>query len=247
MKTEVNIYMLPTDNTCNPIMFLDNNNKLSTKFERTPSTMYHLCVTIPQSNLIISKIRKGDYYYSPIHQEIFKCNNEDEYFEKEEKLIACTNKELQALKYRNTKLETPSKVLKGAKVIPESFVNQFIEEYNRGNHMKTAEIELVYTTNAGLGYLEVVELKHIGGKKYIPTYIDASPHQCIYTLGEEIELEDYEIRCLLKINLDLQLIIFPKEERKYSLKEISDALKEKNLYFSVEYLEKIINEYNFKI
>lgn len=63
------------------------------------------------------------------------------------KIIATTDKELHAIKFRDTKLEAPSKYLKGIAVIPQLFIDGYISEYNKGNiiaYMSIRYIERSY-------------------------------------------------------------------------------------------------------
>lgn len=66
----------------------------------------------------------------------------DEFISKgDKKIIATTNLELQALKFRGTPLEAPSKVLKGCKVIGQDFIEDYVKEYNAGNVIKEVMVE----------------------------------------------------------------------------------------------------------
>lgn len=58
------------------------------------------------------------------------------------KIVATTDKELHAIKFRGTPIEAPSKVLKGLKVIPEAFIQAYIKAYNEGKPITTVELEM---------------------------------------------------------------------------------------------------------
>ena len=58
------------------------------------------------------------------------------------KIISTTNKSIQALKFRNSKLEAFSKILNGVKSqIPQSFIEHYITEYNKGNIINKVIVE----------------------------------------------------------------------------------------------------------
>jgi hypothetical protein len=138
MKAQVNIHLLSTDK--------------KSRIHRIPKGMmyqsvepfiqdckdyisYHIYFTLPQSDLEISKIKDGDWLIrvNPDGSCVGKPFKADyvtvlsQLNKGFEKIVACGVKEY-------WKHNLPS--------IPQSFIEHYITEYNKGNVIKTAEIEL---------------------------------------------------------------------------------------------------------
>lgn len=79
------------------------------------------------------------------------------------KIIATTDKEIQGLKYRGTKLESFSKILKGIKAQPsQSFIDKYITEYNKGNKIENVLVEYIFKKNIRYGNMDLIELNNDG-------------------------------------------------------------------------------------
>ena len=156
MKTTANVWLLPTEKSLLHV----SNNKLIESIESTKasdlykSTPHHLYINIPQSDLDISKIKEGDWVYL---KTIDKCGQIGRYsFDKKynthnlttidgihypfssieyfKKIIATTDESL--VLRNNTAFASllPS--------IPQSFIEHYITEFNKGNVTKQVEVEL---------------------------------------------------------------------------------------------------------
>ena len=119
----------------------------------------------------------------------------------------------------------------------QSFIQKYIEEYNRGNIITDVLVEYEIKSNAGLGHNEWVYLQHIEGKRYVPIKIEAN-NQDIYQLGKEDTFEDYELECNLKVNLTDNTITIKKAKDSYSREEVDRMLDEQASKTTAEMMEK---------
>jgi hypothetical protein len=125
MKTTVNVHLVPTDEDSSILL---TQNKLywtgdNTEPPNNSAKNQHLYFTLPQSNLEISKIKDRYMYIDLQGKAMFTCNdlNSDDL---DEKLVASTDK--------NDNVSS----------IPQSFIEHYISEYNKGNVIRSVEIEL---------------------------------------------------------------------------------------------------------
>ena len=174
MKTTANVHLIPTNKQISIGEFIiasydeeatiDNVNmlgKLNCGIKNTEATikqtMYYMYITLPQSDLEISKIRSENWYIVELFnvgdkstgKHIEQCKSiNDIWINSEsiettrhvsncEKIIATTDSFLDVSKedksFKDWKL-FPS--------IPQSFIEYYITEYNKGNVIKTIEVEL---------------------------------------------------------------------------------------------------------
>jgi hypothetical protein len=153
MKTIANVYLLPTEykkSSYIPLFKLNKDSRLSLLegFGHTISEYFHLYITLPQSDLEISKIKEGDWFINS-RGLIFKTDKNyieerDEYCLKtHEKIITTTNPNLligltekssDGIKYNHLPIYVSS--------IPQQFIEHFISEYNKGNVISSVEVEL---------------------------------------------------------------------------------------------------------
>ena len=107
--------------------------------------------TLNQNLYIVSKhpegelIKVGDWYIDDTFAIRIANTSDEDYWSRRpnyKKIIASTDVSFHAIKFRGTKkLEAPSKVLKGVAVIPKSFIDKYIVEYNRGNKITDIFVE----------------------------------------------------------------------------------------------------------
>jgi hypothetical protein len=147
MKTTANVYLISTnkEHEKDGLYFITSK---STGKENLGYTYYghnphHLYITLSQSDLEISKIKEGDWCYIALKPSIcqYKKGMALEWLEK---IIATTDEELSHIKHEtysngNTTgvrslIESPS--------ISKSFIEHHISEFNKGNVIKTADVEL---------------------------------------------------------------------------------------------------------
>ena len=170
MKTTANVWLLPTEKSLLHV----SNNKLIESIELTKasdlykSTPHYLYITLPQSDLEISKIKEGDWciYHNSFgaiifcqaykHKDDIRMLFDNGTHNREigegitpmqgecEKIIATTDPTLL--------LKLTDKSLDGIKYnhlpiyipsISKSFIEYFIEEYNQGRVIKEVEVELI--------------------------------------------------------------------------------------------------------
>ncbi len=137
MKTTANVYLIEDRNSLVNIQKDVDYNKIGHFNE--PQIVdgqdyagQHLYITLPQSDLEISKIKQGDWY---LHKQageyrILQCNSNILPMDSE-KIIATTNKYLI--------INIGGDILP---LIPKSFIEHFISEYNKGNIVESVDIEL---------------------------------------------------------------------------------------------------------
>ncbi len=147
MKTKVNVHLLPLNNIDKSTLVLgvvDNYCVLTKDIIdddewRRFGKPHNLYFTLPQSDLEISKIKGGDWYINngKILQCSTGCINEQPDCEK---IVACTDDSIQVVDYDNQHRDyNPSKHLLS---IPQLFIKHYITEYNKGNVVKSVDIEL---------------------------------------------------------------------------------------------------------
>jgi hypothetical protein len=181
MKTTANVYLIPTEKLYWPnCIWLGRTSKqlnLDTSYNSNPKSIdpiddsmlpQHLYFTLPQSNLEISKIKKGDYYIVELFnieggstdKHIEQCksiygvwiNNTSvettRHIENCEKIIACTDGSLKSdMPKLGVGVDSDFAHYPPLPQIPQSFVEHYIAEYNKGNVIKTVEIELEYDSS----------------------------------------------------------------------------------------------------
>lgn len=170
MKTKVNVYLVKTDKYSIIHKFGDCLDMYADKqkwYGKAKPLYQHLYFTIPQSDLEISKIKEGEWFIR--NNELYQCfkshKNDIEFKTLKEsvycgkntfwdrkyceKIIACIDDSL-SIKDEDgfhSKWKLPS--------IPVSFIEHYINEYNEGNIIKEAEIELIddghYVDMEGVG------------------------------------------------------------------------------------------------
>ena len=171
MKTTVNVHLLPTDKATistimksiklsplhdseidKPLGSLTLNKNSNVKSSNEYWEAQHIYFTLPQSNLDISKIDENDW--------CIRVNPDGSYVGKPfkadyatvlsqshkgfEKIIACTDRSFDTLKKGDEHL---CDLYTFYSLIPQSFIDHYIDEYNKGNVIKTVEIELEYRRN----------------------------------------------------------------------------------------------------
>lgn len=164
-----------------------NHSKEISNYETNPYQLIRDRGYQPQHLYILSdeEIKEGDWCYHSGRGIITQWfNRPGSYKEKDalRKIIATTDNSLG--------LPQPS----------QSFIEKYVEEYNKGNIITEVMVEYEIKSNAGLGHNEWVYLQHIEGKIYIPIKIEANIHQDTYELGKEDIFEDFEVETNLKIN-----------------------------------------------
>jgi hypothetical protein len=160
MKTKANVYLLPTDDKSNIILSGFGTLFLTPPMQLKSSDTYqHLYITLPQSDLEISKIKYKDYwlYNCPINGIDFGDNNKPfventlpdgiKWFSKlhdiknYEKIIATTDTSLSTL-MSGSKKEGKAGIYRMFPSISQQFIEYFIDEYNKGNVIKEVDVEL---------------------------------------------------------------------------------------------------------
>jgi hypothetical protein len=142
MNTKVNVHLLPT-NKHSKICYLTAKGKefkdLRLLEIEVPiiidSENFHLYLTIPQSDLEISKTKEDDYYI--FKNNVFTLKHGDKLRPNCEKVIATTDSSLFDYMgdfdyYKNHNIVK----------IPQSFIEGYIEEYNKGHIIDSVEVEL---------------------------------------------------------------------------------------------------------
>jgi len=129
---ENKVVMLPTEDITGVILHgsgLDTYHNINTNkgmvsalnaVKNIGGESQHLYITSDE------KIKEGDWYYDTLSKKVLKRGDESEKWHVTLKIIASTDKSIQALKFRGTALEGFSKVLRGVKATPSQ---QFIEDY----------------------------------------------------------------------------------------------------------------------
>lgn len=149
MKTlTCNIHLLPTENY-SPIVHSTNKygglfkSEYYSPMKDMGDSYQHLYLTIPQQEGVeISKIKENDWYIN--NDILFKADfffdegNNPNLNKRNEKIIATTNRELKVKGEQAGEnawfFPLPS--------IPKAFIEYFIEQYNKGNVVKTVEVEI---------------------------------------------------------------------------------------------------------
>lgn len=156
MLIKANVYLLPTEISIPSKVSIWRNcktNELS--FWKDYFSMdknwygFHVYIALPQSDLEISKIKKGDWVYNSISREDYQITILEEVVSYEEKVVATSDK-LQILKRYlyddGNKFYLPS--------ISQQSIEHFIYEYNKGNKIKEVEIELECEQCVEWGYVD---------------------------------------------------------------------------------------------
>ena len=169
MKALANVYLLSTKDI--PIVgslvlskhkelhFLTKND--GEAYSKTVTTQ-HLYITLPQSDLEISRIIEGGYAINT--SNLNNTHNNIIYFDTEisvlnakkfkswENIIATTDESLVIESPINIR-EIPTQYIEPDKnfpSIPQSFIEHFIYEYNQGRIVKQIEVELIETLSKPL-------------------------------------------------------------------------------------------------
>jgi hypothetical protein len=198
MKTKANVYLLPTSQHFNigdytiskvneaPQPLLSYGIKKNEPYNCTV-TNYQIYITFPQSDLEISKIKKGDSYINGRY--IYLANDNYEVAKFDEKIVATTNTSLTIESPINIR-EIPTQYIEPDKnypSIPKLFIEHFILEYNFGVEIKN--IEIVLKNNAdfddyhGCFYDDKFVLELTNNNEIV-----ILPIQIMYTKDEVIEL-----------------------------------------------------------
>jgi len=165
MKTKAHVHMIATDKPSH-IYFKNRINELGWVSGAYPSDLeqfpnqtgtqnQHLYITLPQSNLEISKIKEGDWCCDLVYNRIVQAINITNSFvaldvseglshsniSNLEKIIASTEK---ALFYIVSNGEpNPNDTTQILLPTPsQSFINHYITEYNKGNIIEQVDVEL---------------------------------------------------------------------------------------------------------
>jgi hypothetical protein len=136
--TKANVWLLPTKEKSNirlntALKLIDNTISDYGIENNIHLTFAHLYFTLPQSNLEISKIKKGDWYYSKSIDCIFQAVRFPLPCKDAEKIVATTNKDIQMCYVRDDdpdKLSTHTNLIvmmSNFPFIPQSFID-FIDE-----------------------------------------------------------------------------------------------------------------------
>lgn len=156
MKTKANVYLVPTDKPTCLFTITDGELFLYHKPQQGDgihATNQHLYITIPQSDLEISKIKEGDWFITD--DNIITSNNPNLTIQQCkdivnkwimdnegvgnspdncEKIIACSDTSL-----NQNIVAKPYPLVYS---IPQSFINNYIAEYNKSNVIKSIGVEL---------------------------------------------------------------------------------------------------------
>lgn len=164
MKTTTNVYLLSSNEKATKLGDLYNNTQSLLKLksweglaDNVTYNKLHIYITLPQSDLEISKIKKDDWFFTA-WGKIFKCTGVDNYHilydngqylpRSCEKIIASTDKTL--IKFNVAERRGSFSHFSSLPTIPESFITYFIEQYNKGNVLKNVDVELIeYLENIG--------------------------------------------------------------------------------------------------
>jgi hypothetical protein len=152
MKTTANVYLLPTNekstNKNDLIMGVGNHLFKARETDNIgPLIKQYLYITLPQSDLEISKIKEGDYYIDDTGAVRQAVTSDEEYWDRRkgyEKIIATTDEGLSHIKHEtypngNT---TGVRSLIELLSIPKSFIEYYISKYNEGIKVSEVEVEL---------------------------------------------------------------------------------------------------------
>ena len=149
MYKKCKVVMIATDEKVESYIYLTPKNQLFVNIRNTvPKDVFFN----PQHLYILSddEIKKGDYSQTfkavpnremVIHHCIDNGDVESANSLECPKVIASTDTSLHAIKFRGTKLEAPSKCLRGIAVIPQSFIDLYVSEYNKGNKIEEVMVE----------------------------------------------------------------------------------------------------------
>jgi len=88
------------------------------------------------------EIKEGDWVFHKASNEVIQYPKGGFPNSHSKKIIATTDKSIQALKFQGTPLEDFSKIIKGIKAQPsESFIEYYVSEYNKGNIITEVMVE----------------------------------------------------------------------------------------------------------
>jgi len=143
MFKECKIVMLPVDK--NGALTLSNNNLLGTHY---PQVHDKFGRNKPQHLYILSNeaIKEGDWYYNTIHNKLFQSIHKDQYFENEFKVIATTDTSIKiecdaCKRSKNIPNSIYTCSCQSIPYIPQSFIEKYISEYNKGNKIENVMVE----------------------------------------------------------------------------------------------------------
>jgi hypothetical protein len=105
-----NIHLLPTSSP-SKIFYIAENFHLEKGQRIEPKSYQHIYITSDEE-IKEGELKKGDWYYSPIHNKIFQCIHNNEVFELERKIILTTDQDL---------------IKDGVQAIDDNFLEWFIK------------------------------------------------------------------------------------------------------------------------
>jgi len=133
IEAKANVYLIPTDGDAFIVKGKILANVGMTDIENKKGFQkYHMYITLPHSELPVIKKENADWVYNPVYKTTYQWfRNADVEFDKTnaEKIIAST------YKFKNQDDDDYS-ILS----ISESFIEYFINEYNKGNKIKETTI-----------------------------------------------------------------------------------------------------------
>lgn len=149
MKKQCNVVMLPTEKESNIVIYRGETESFLSYYEEgrrvSPTKEF------AQQHLYIlsdDEIKNNDFILYCLDKEPiqYKENCMEQSIKLQEygykKIIASTDKSIQALKFEGSKLEAFSKILVGVKAnISESFVQKYIFSYNKGERIDKVMVE----------------------------------------------------------------------------------------------------------
>ncbi len=201
MKTTVNIHLLSSDKDSN-LVIVEEDEKSHAKDVIWRGQNQHIYFTLPQSDLEISKIKEGDYCINIINKTIRQSDHNVDYEQNHwEKIIACTE-DLYISEHFWNGMDAGIKRLP---YIPQSFISYYGAQYNKGNVIKTAEIELEDCGTKDKDSLGIIEHTDTDGFGFY-------------------------MGCRLKLNSSNEVIVVPTIDKMYSRDEVVNLFHQYRLH-----------------
>ena len=238
-----NVVMLPTNEKANILkgsnagnnLLLDNGDNINHSLVDGKRFQYqHLFITSGE------EIKEGDWFYSKIVQKIFKATNEKYNLQElnlnicNHKIIVTTDTSL-SYKFREKEVQFPQTIF-----LPrpsQQFIQQYIEEYNKGNVITKIEVEyedLTEQLQESVDNLRDNCLEDFDNEEESPYY--HLLEQAIIELGNYIPK--------LKVNPDNTINIKPIKDS-WSREEVIKLIEKfnDNIEYVYNYGEEALNEW----
>jgi hypothetical protein len=144
MFKKVTVVMLPTNEKASSLILRQDGKLFFNGYGREMGKEHGLINDIPQHLYFLSdeQIKEGDYAYYPSLNEVLKVDKAEVYEKgKQLKVVATIDKSLKVRTSRDEKIVNPGIYEKSAPQPSQSFIEKYVEEYNKRNIITEVMVE----------------------------------------------------------------------------------------------------------